>query len=80
MLKAFCGTRILLVQRAIFHVPQPDAPAMMLHFRREHVYPSFHVLSARRRKHPFQLPRLESRGYSYENLSGFQDSINKELM
>ena len=65
MLKAFCGTRILFVQRAIFHVPQPDAPAMILQFRREQVYPSFQVLSARRRKPPFALPRLKSRGYSY---------------
>jgi len=80
MRKTFGGTRFHLVRRVISHVPQPDAPAMILYFRREHVYPSSHVLFARRRKHPFPLPRLESRGYSNLTLSGFQYSINKELM
>ena len=80
MLKAFCGTRILLVQRVIFHVPQPDAPAMLLYFRREQIYPSFHVLSARRRKHPYPLPRLKIQGYLYLTLSVFQDTKNKEFI
>jgi hypothetical protein len=58
MLKTFCGTRILFVRRAIFHVPQLGATAMRLSFRRGQVYQSFHGLSARRRNTLFHGPGL----------------------
>ena len=54
------GLQIRASRRTNFQLPQHEDSAMILNFRREQVYPSFHVLSARRRKHPFPLPGLKA--------------------
>ena len=45
MRKPICGTCILLLRRVSIHVPQPDAPTMILFFRHEYFCKTFHDYS-----------------------------------